>query len=166
MSDIVTLLVFFQALGAAIGAGMAVWAELAYIRAKRDGRIDVAERAHLDALARGLWFGMTLLLLSSLGLVVAAYLSHATPQPALTPSYWTLIALSLVAITVSWALSRRRISFALGSASVFTAWWLLTFLAFGWMPPYSFSAALMSFIVATAIFYALLQYARMLAARA
>ena len=80
----------------------------------------------------------------------------------MTPSYWTFVALALLIISVSWALSRRHISFTFGSASIFTAWWFLVYLSFGWLS-LSFGAAVMSFVVATAIFYAVLYYARLLA---
>lgn len=160
MPTLVTFLVFFQALGACIGTFSALQGELAYIRAMRDGKIDVAERRHLDALARALRFGMTLLLVASLGLVVAMYAAHASLQPALTPSYWTLIALALLVITISWALSRRHVSFAMGSALAFTGWWFLAYLTLGWLPPVSFGAAVALFVIAAAIFYAVLSLAR------
>ncbi len=163
MNTIVPFLVFCQALGASVGAFTAVWAELAYLRARRDGQIDAAERAHIHVIARGLRFGMMLLLLASLGLVIAAYASGAESQPALTPSYWTLIALALLTVSVAWALSRRRVSFAFGSATIFTAWWFLVYLSFGWLPSFTFGAVVMSFIVTTAIFYGVLRYARLLA---
>jgi len=142
---------------------MAVWSELAYIRAMRDGTIDTAERAHLHVIARGLRFGMTLLLLASLGLVIVAYVLHATQQPALSVSYWTLIALALLIIVISWALSRGRISFSLGSATLFTSWWFLVYLTFGLLPLLTFGAAVAFFVVATALFYALFHYVRLLA---
>lgn len=164
MPALVPFLVFCQALGASVGAFTAIWSELAYARAMRDGKIDHAERTHLHIIAHGLRYGMTLLLLASLGLVVVAYTEHTALQPALSASYWTFIALALVVISVSWALSRRRISFTLGSASIFTAWWFLVYLSFGWLP-LSFGAAVMSFIVAAAIFYAVLYYARLLTAQ-
>jgi len=150
-------------LGACIGAVTAVWGELAYLKAMRDGKIDRAERAHLQVIVHGLRWGMTLLLISSLALVVAAYLSRAALQPALTSGYWTLIVLAVLVIYVSWALSRGRISFALGSAIAFTGWWFLAYLTLGLVPPLSFGATVAFFVVATAVFYAILQYARMLA---
>lgn len=165
MPTSVSLFVFLQALGASIGALSVVWSEIAYIRAMRDGTIDAAERVHLRAIATGLRFGMFLLLLSSLGLVITAYTLKATAQPALTASYWTVIVLALLIIGVSWALSRHRISFELGSAAVFTAWWFLAYLTFGWLPLLSFGAAVAFYVVATVIFYALLASARYLALR-
>lgn len=161
MTTLVSFLVFCQAFGAIVGAVTAVWGEMAYVKAMRDGKVDVAEHKHMDIIAHGLRYGMTLHLLASFGLVVIAYINQNTLQPALTASYWTLIALALIVISVSWALSRKHVSFKLGSASIFTAWWFLVYLSFGWLP-LSFGAAVMSFVVATAIFYALLYYARLL----
>lgn len=162
MPVLVTFLVYCQAIGAAIGAFIALWSEFAYAKAMKDGKIDHAERAHLTVIAHGLRFGMTLFLLASFGLIVAAYVAQAVPQPAVTASYWTSIALALIIISVSWALSRKHISFSLGSASVFSAWWFLVYLSFGFLP-LSFGSTAMSFIVTTAIFYVVLYYARLLA---
>lgn len=163
MAALVSLLVFCQALGATAGALAAVWGEISYINAMRDGALDAAERAHLRSIARGLRWGMPLVLLSSLGLVIVAYARHAALQPALSAGYWTLIALAFLIIAVSWALSRRRISFAFGSALVFTAWWFLAYLTLGRLYPLSFGAATAFFVVVTAIFYGILVTARFFA---
>lgn len=162
MNAFVSFFLFCQALGAAIGAVMALWSEFAYLRAIQDGKVDVAERRHIDIIAKGLRFGMTLLLLSSLGLVVTAYTLNAAPQPALTPSYWILILLSVLIICISWALSRRRVSFTLGSAVIFTSWWFLSYLTLGWLPAFSFGSAVALLVVATAVIYAVFYYIRFL----
>lgn len=162
MDTIITFIVLCQAFGAFVGAGTTIWGEFAYLRAMRDGTMDAAERAHLRIIAHGLRFGMTLLLLSSFALVVVAYVLHAQRQPAVTPDYWALMLIALVVIAVSWALSRKKISFALGSAIAFTAWWFLAYLTIGWVPGLSLGAVAGFFVVATAIFYAILSYARML----
>lgn len=165
MASLVLFLVFCQALGALTGAFTAVWGELAYIRAIRDGRLDRAERVHLDHIARGLRYGMSLLLLSSFALVVVAYLQHAATQPALMANYWVLVVLAILVIAVSWALSHQHISFALGSTVTFTGWWFLAFLALGQIPQLSFGSAVAFFAIATAIFYVFLQFARFLSLR-
>jgi hypothetical protein len=165
MDAAVSLLLFCQALAAFVGAFSAVWAELAYVRAIRDGKIDHAERAHMHAIGRGLRYGMSGLLISSLALVVVAYVQRMGEQPALSANYWTLIALALLVTTISWALSRKRVSFALGSAAAFAGWWFLVFLALDQIPPLSFGSAFIFFVLATGIFYAFLGYARILASR-
>lgn len=162
MNAVVSLILFSQALGALIGAITTVWGELAYLRAHRDGHIDKAEQAHLRVIAHGLRFGMTLLLTASFALVVVAYLLHIQNQPAATPSYWALMLVALVVIYVAWALSRKKISFTLGSAIAFTAWWFLAYLTIGWLPPLSLGAMVGFLAVATLVFYGILQYARML----
>ena len=164
MTSLISFLVFCQALGASIGAVTVLWGEFAYIRAMRDGEIDIAERAHLDIIARGLRFGMTLLLLASLGLVIVAYILQSATQPALAPSYWTLIMLSFLVIGISWALSRKKVSFAAGSAIIFTSWWFLSYLTLGWLPHLSFGSAVALLVVATVVAYALFYYIRLLAA--
>lgn len=165
MTALVTLLLFCQAFGASLGALLAVWGEFAYLRAVRDGKIDSAERIHLSHVARGLRYGMTLILLSSFGLIVVAYVLHAAPQPALTPAYWTLAALALLIIAVSSALSRKRVSFMLGSATVFTAWWFLAYLTLGWLSPLSFGSAIALLVVTTAVIAVILRHIRLLAGR-
>ena len=163
MITLTSFLVFCQAFGASVGALMSIWSEFAYIRAMRDGQMDVAETAHLKIIANSLRFGMTIMLLDSLGLVIVAYVLHDTLQPALTPAYWTLIVLALIVIGISWALSRHRIQFAFGSAVIFTSWWFLAYLTLGWLAPLSFGSAVALLVVATVVIYALLHYIRMLA---
>ena len=162
MQTAILVFAVLQAVGAIVGALSAVWGEIAYVRARKDGAIDQAERAHLDALARGLRIGMSVVLLSSFVLVVLAYMSGELAQPALTTNYWMLMALSLLVMYVSWALSRRRITFALGSASAFAAWWFIAYLTIGFIPSMSFGAAVALYVVAVGVFYALLRYARFL----
>ena len=162
MDTLILFLIFLQALGAFIGVVMAIWGEFAYIRAMRDKNIDFAERAHINYIARGLRFGMTILLLSSFALVVVAFMSHSAPQPAMTSSYWIFNAIALLAIWVSFALSKQNISFALGSATILSAWWILFYLTLGFLPANSFGSAVALFVVLTAVIYAALHYLRML----
>lgn len=166
MERLAALFVLLQAAGALFGAFAAAAGELAYLRALHAGEPARGERAHLDHLARGLRFGMTLILLASFGLAMLAYLARAAAQPAFTAGYWTLTLLALALIWVSWALSRGRIWRPLGAAVAFTAWWFLAYLALGFFPQISFGAALALFVVSTAVFYALLGYLRHFAASA
>lgn len=165
MPTFVSFLVLCQAFGAFVGACATIWGEITYVRAMQDGTADTAERAHLQVIAKGLRVGMFIVLLSSLGLVISAYMLNASLQPALTASYWTFVVLSLLIISVSWALSRRHISFSIGSAAIFTAWWFLAYLTLGLLPPLSFGAEVAYYIVAAAIIYVVLSSARYFALR-
>ncbi len=160
-ATLAALLIFFQGLGAFTGAVAVAWGEWAYARAMRDGRVDRAERVHLDAIARGLRWGMTLLLLATFALVILAYASGG-PQPALMADFWALVVIAAVIIYVSWALSRKRLSFNAGSAIAFAGWWFVAYLVLGKMPGLSFGASIAFFVVSAVIFYYVLRYARML----
>ncbi|MBU6214617.1 hypothetical protein KGM48_02120 [Patescibacteria group bacterium] len=160
MTAAILAFVFLQTIGAFVGAGAAVWGEIAYVRAHRDGKVDRAERLHLESIAAGLRIGMLLLLLSSLGIIITSYLLRSSAPPATLSNYWTLMALALLVVWATWALSRRRISFVSGSALVFSAWWFLVYLTLGWLPGLSFGSAFAAFVVVTALFYALLQAIR------
>jgi len=160
MINTITLLVLTQAIGACIGVGFAIWGEISYINASRDNEIDYAERVHLHAVAYGLKIGMVLVLLSSLGLVILSFVNYTQLQPALTTSYWILIVLALLLIYTSWSLSRKKISFSLGSAAIFTAWWFIVYLTFGFFKNVSFGSALALYVIAVGIFYVLLWYIR------
>lgn len=154
------LLAVGQVIGASIGVVTAIWGEFAYIKAHRDGMINHAERAHLTMISHGLRFGLTLLLVSSLGLTLIAYEIRSKLQPALTPSFWILMILSLLVIFVAWALSRHKLSFAVGSATLFTAWWFLAYLTLGLLPALPFGSIVALFVVATAVFAVILHWAR------
>ena len=162
MRELFEILLFCQASGAVIGVVCVVWGEIAYLRALQDGRIDTAERAHLSVIAHGLRYGMLLLLIATLCLEIVAYLARSVPQPAVTARYWIGTLLALLVIGMTWALSRHQISFALGSALVFSGWWFLFFFLFGLLPPLTFGAAAAVYVVTTVLFSWILWYVRFL----
>lgn len=166
LPSLALLCIALQALGGAIGVGYAVWAEIAYIGALRDGHIDDAERHHLAIIAEGLRFGMTALLVGSVALTVIAYALHASVQPALTSAYWTFISLALIVIATSWAISRQRVNYALGSAAIFSGWWLIAGYAFGVVPFLSFASAMALYVIGTGVLYYALRVLRVFGAPA
>lgn len=153
-------LFFLQAFGAIVGTISVIWAEVSYVHAMRDGHIDAAERQHLRFIGHGLRFGMTALLVASFGISIIAYMGGAALQPALSTTYWMLIALVVTILAVSSALARGKLGFALGSAIVLTAWWFLSYLTLGYLPAMTFGAALALFVVASGVLYAVIFYAR------
>jgi len=164
MITLIFILIFCQMFGALIGTLSALWSETAYILAMRNGNINTAERAHINAIGWGLRAGMMLTLLASLGLVIISYTLHGAVQPAMTATYWIFIMFALLIIGISWALARRNVQRALGSAAAFTAWWFLLYLALGQLPAtFSFGAAIALYVVFTAVVYGIFHYVRLLA---
>jgi len=162
MTTLTLFLVFCQALGAFTGTITALWSEISYILAMRDGKLDIAERAHLRIIGNGLRYGMTLLLLASLGLVIVSYTGGEAVQPAMTASYWTLAVLTLLTIGISWALARKNIHHTLGSAAAFSAWWFLLYLTLGQLPSLSFGAAAALYVVLVVVIYGVFYFVRFL----
>jgi len=98
MTALLTIGALLQAVGAVLGAGGSVFAEIFYLRAIQDGRIDEAERAHLRVVAGALRWGMLILLVGSITLVVTDFVYLVPVQPALTHAYWTLMGLAFAII--------------------------------------------------------------------
>jgi hypothetical protein len=162
METLTILFVVLQAVGAIIGAGGAVLGEMSYFRAIADGRVDRAEREHLGVIATALRFGMLLLLASSIALVLIAFIEVSPYQLAYLASYWSMMTLALAVIWASWALSRRRIAFWLGSAIAFTGWWMMALLSLGRLPLLTYGATMALAVVACAIVAGILAYIRSL----
>jgi hypothetical protein len=162
MTLLFALFAMIQAVGAVVGAGGSVFAEVFYFEAIRDGKIDESERAHLRTIAEALRWGMILLLVGSIGLVILSFAYLTPTQPAETSAYWLQMFLAFTVLVSSFLLSRTYISFTLGSAAVFTAWWLIAFLAFGQLTSLSFGEGVAFFVVALAVIAAVLTYIRSL----
>ena len=124
MAAFIPYLVLCQALGAFVGTFTAIWSELVYIRAMRDGKIDTAERAHLDVIAKGLRFGMTLLLLSSFALVVVDYELKLPLQPALRRATGSLSHLHFL-LLVYHGRSTKDDYLCARLRHYFSSWWFL-----------------------------------------
>lgn len=157
----IAIFIILQVVGALMGAFGAVWAELAYLHALKDGVISRAERRHLITIARTLRFGMFVLLLASLGFIYTVYLGGGI-QVALTSTYWIEMLIVFVILMTSWALSRNQMQFALGSGIVFSGWWFLVFLLVGKTGAAGFGELLALFTLFTAVFCAILTYIRFL----
>jgi hypothetical protein len=161
MNELLITFTLIQAVGALIGAGGSIFAEIFYVRAIQDGTIDDAERAHLQIIAEGLRWGMFTLLTGSIGLVLTDFVYVVPVQPALTTAYWVQMVLALAIIFFSWALSRHWVSFTMGSSAVFSGWWFMALLVFGRLPAMSFGASIALYVVACGLTAGLLAYARM-----
>jgi hypothetical protein len=165
MTLLLAIFAIVQAVGSVIGAGGSVLAEIFYIRAMQDGTLDAAEKAHLRMVADALRWGMLILLIGSIGLTLTSFVYDVPTQPALTHAYWTLMGLIFAVIFFSWALSRKKIGFLLGSAAIFCGWWYIALLVFGRLPALRFGEAVALYIVATALIACVLMYARFITAK-
>ena len=153
-----------QLVGATIGAVYAILAELRYLQAIRDGKVTTRERRHILATQRGLRFGMSVVLLSSLGLVLVGYVNQGAGF-VLAPSYLAFVGLVVLIVTLSWVMSKRPRTFVWASLLTFTGWWYMVYLTMGALPVTSLAAAVSMYLVVLALLSSILHGARSFAKR-
>lgn len=119
------LLVAVHGLGAALGAGGALFAEIFYAKATADGRLDHREREWFRSTFFALRWGMTLVLASGILLVFIQYFLPDSPERIVHQGLWIQNILALVVLGFAYFLSRRRISWQFGAAAVFAGWWTI-----------------------------------------
>jgi hypothetical protein len=161
-SELLSFFAILHTAGALIGVGMVTFAEVFYTKAASDGIIDHHERKYLRHLFNGLRFGMTLVLVSSFGLIVLEYLIPNAPQDVLAAPFWTLQTLTLLVLLFGSMLSRKRGAWWFASAAVLTAWWIMLLIDLGFLNQFSYFMYLFTYIAATLIVAALLGYLRIL----
>jgi hypothetical protein len=154
-----------QVVGAVIGAFFAVVAEMRYVAALRDGKVTTKERRHIVATGRGLRFGMTLVLLSSLGLAALTVAHGSGKDLLLSPSFGALFGVVLLIGAVSWLMAKRPKTFVWGSLVTFSAWWYLVYMTLGALPIRSLMAALALFGAVLLLLSIILHSGRALARR-
>jgi hypothetical protein len=130
-----TVLVGIHALGALVGAGGVTFAEVAYSKAIADGKIVERERDYFHRSYWALRWGMTTVLLSGIALIVVQYLLPDSPEAVLYAPLWMQNSLALIITASAWFMTRKYISWWLGSSIAFAGWWMLLILdAFALLP--------------------------------
>jgi hypothetical protein len=163
--DTVALIPVFallHTLGALIGAGTTLFAEIFYTKAAADGVIDHHERKYLRHLYHGLTYGMVLVLISASALMVLEYLVPDAPQDVLAAPFWALQLLTFSIILFSYFLSKKQIQWWIASAAILTGWWLMLAIDFGFLNTFGFFSILFLYIIATIIVAGVLGYLRVL----
>lgn len=119
------LLIAVHGLGACLGAGGALFAEIFYAKATADGRLDRRERDWFRSTFFALRWGMTLVLISGILLVVVQYFLPNSPERVLHPALWVQNLLALVIIVFAYLLARKQITWHVGAGAVFAGWWMI-----------------------------------------
>ncbi len=163
LSAIAATLTALHLLGAALGAGGVLFAEIFYTKAIADGRITEKEREYFATTYWSLRWGMTTVLLSGIALIVVQYLLPNSPEAVLYAPLWMQNTLILIITAVGWMLSRDLVSWWVGSSMVFAGWWMI--LVLDAFQTFSFPYLLLLSAYAVAIFVsaAFWGYARVLA---
>jgi hypothetical protein len=147
MASLIPALSLLHFLGAALGALGITLAEIRYLKATADGRIDEREHAHIRHTYWAMKWGLSLALVCGFLLTVAQYQLPANAQAVMHAALWFQDALALVVIFSGWALAARRLPWWLATALAFSAWWMMLFLH-GWQTmPLSFATLSFLYVI-------------------
>lgn len=147
-------------LGAALGAVGVTFAEFFYTRAVADGKIDTCEKKHIHRTLWALQWGVCTVVLSGLALIIVEYFIPEGSQAVLTAPFWMTHTLTLVVITFGFLISRSLVPWWLGSATAFSAWWMMLALD-GWRNvPLGYVALLLAYVLFTVAVVVVFHYVR------
>jgi small-conductance mechanosensitive channel len=148
LPDTALILSALHTIGAVLGAGGVTFAELLYAQGIADGKIDASEEKHIRATFFSLRWGMSLLLISGVGLIVVEYLLPNTPQHVMLTPFWVMNTLTVVILLFGFLLSRRTISLWLGGSVALTSWWMILILDAWQGPSPSYTVLMFTFVLA------------------
>jgi len=150
-------------IGAAIGAGGALYAEINYLKSLRGAPSDRLESQWFTITFNTLAWGMFVVLLSSIALTLVQFFIPDGPQHVLGSALWMQHTLAFIIIIAAWFLSRKAFPWWLGSSLVFSGWWMLFALDAWHTEPVPYLTLIFSYVILVFISGALWEYARMLA---
>jgi hypothetical protein len=154
MAELTPLLSSLHLLGAALGCAGITFAEIFYLKATSDGRIDTREQSYIRSTYWAMKWGLSLALISGLLLTIAQYQSGSPYQIVMYSALWMQDTLALLIIFSGWALAAKRTSWWFATSVAFSAWWMMLLLH-GWLTiPLSYMSLVFLYVVfagATAI---------------
>ena len=117
--------VFITALhiiGTALGVGGATLAEIFYLRASRDGVIDIEEAGFLKTTYRVLRVGMLLLVLSGFGYLILLRIAGPI-APLYSPRLWAKLTITMILLAGVIAWQAKKVPMWLGSPISLVSWY-------------------------------------------
>jgi uncharacterized membrane protein len=144
--DTYTLLVITHIIGTVLGVGGATFAEILYLRASRDGKIDEEEGATLKVTYFVLRIGLSLAVLSGFGFLVF-YRLNGFESALLDPKLWAKMTIVAIILLNAVLLSARKIPLWLGSPISLVSWYSALVLGSWRNVPYSYIEIMFGYIV-------------------
>jgi len=130
-------LVFTHIIGTILGTGAATFAEIFYLKAKRDGVFEPLEVDYLKTSYFVLRIGLFILVLSGFGLLVSLRLNEFG-APLLGVKLWAKLLIILILVLNAFLIQARKIPMWLGSSLSITSWYTATILGLWRGIPYTF----------------------------
>jgi hypothetical protein len=155
-----SLLIGLHLLGVTIGVAGITFAEIFYLKATADGRIDAREKEYIRSTFWALKWGMFIVLISGSLLILVEYQLPFMNQAVLFAPLWVQETLCLVIITSGWALVKKKVSWFVGTALAFSAWWMILILDAWHNVPLGYSSLIILYALFASLSAIILGYVR------
>ena len=146
--DLHGVLVIIHIIGVILGVGGATLAEVFYIVALKDGKVDASEKLMMHANYKLIRVGLVISVLSGIALVLWFVFVQGNNWPLESPKLWVKDIMVVVIIINAWLLTRHFIPMWLGASLSFTSWWGATVLGAWHEIPYTFTEIIIAYIIA------------------
>lgn len=149
MTALIPLLYGLHLIGCALGVAGITFAEMLYLKASRDGRIDSREKEYIRSTYWAMKWGLSITLVAGLVLTALQY-QLAVPAQAQAVMYaalWMQDALAFVVIFSGWALAMRALPWWLATALAYSAWWMMLMLHAWQTIPLSFLSLAFLYVI-------------------
>lgn len=120
--DWYTFLIIIHLIGAVLGVGGATFAEIFYLKAKKDGVVEPLEIDHLRTIYFVLRIGLFILLMSGLGFLLFYYLNGAG-QALLSPKILVKLSIVFILIFNAFLAKAKKIPMWFSAAISLTSWY-------------------------------------------
>jgi len=154
------ILVLIHVVGTILGVGGATLAEVFYLSALKDGKVDASEKRMMHANYRMLRVGLLLVILSGIALVWWWVSVEGNRWPLESPKVWMKDIMVLIIIVNAVLIAKRWIPMWLGASLSFTWWWGATILGLWRGVPYTFTEIALGYILAVFIVAGILEGVR------
>ena len=117
-----SFLIIVHLIGTVLGVGGATFAEIFYLKAKRDGVIEPLEVDYLKTSYLVLRIGLFILIISGFGFLLF-YRLIGVGEALLNPKLWAKLLIVIILISNAFLIQIRKIPMWLGTSISFTSWY-------------------------------------------
>jgi hypothetical protein len=158
--DWYTFLKFAHIFGTVLGVGGSTFAEIFYIKFKKDSQIDPLESNVLKTCYSVLRWGLALLVFSGFGYLILWRLNYLGPDVFYNPGFLAKMTIILVLLFVSFLMNFKRINLELGSTIAITSWYAAMILGIWRSIQMSYFGFLFWYLVGIVVAYFFLGFLR------
>ena len=154
--DWYTFLIIIHLIGTVLGVGGATFAEIFYLKAKKDGVIEPLEIDYLRTIYFILRIGLFILVITGFGFLLF-YRLNGYGEGLLNPKLWAKLAIVAILILNTFLIQIRKIPMWLGASVSLTSWYGAMILGSWRTLDASFASIIIVYIIAVFIMAGILK---------